>query len=128
MLRLIGRRLLLMIPTLILASMLIFALAEVLPGDVGRSILGIYASEADVAALNHQLGADRPLVVRYASWAGSFVTGDWGESPILKLPVRPLVMAGARQLADPRGLRAWCSSCRLRSRSACSRAYDETAG
>ncbi len=52
MLRLIGRRLLLMIPTLILASILIFALAEVLPGDVGRSILGQYATEEDVAALN----------------------------------------------------------------------------
>ena len=92
MLRLIGRRLLLMLPTLILASMLIFALAEVLPGDVGRSILGQYASEADVAALNRELGADRPLVVRYATWAGSFVTGDWGESPIYKVPVRPTVM------------------------------------
>jgi len=92
MLRLIGRRLLLMLPTLILASILIFALAEVLPGDVGRSILGQYASEADVAALNRELGADRPLVVRYAVWAGSFVTGDWGESPILEIPVRPLVM------------------------------------
>jgi len=93
MLRLIGRRLLLMVPTLILASMLIFALAEVLPGDVGRSILGQYASEADVAALNKKLGADRPIVVRYVAWAGNFVTGDWGESPILKIPVRPYVMS-----------------------------------
>jgi peptide/nickel transport system permease protein len=93
MLRLIGRRLLLMVPTLILASMLIFALAEVLPGNVGRSILGQYASEADVAALNRELGADRPLVVRYAAWAGNFVTGDWGESPVLKVPVRPYVMS-----------------------------------
>jgi peptide/nickel transport system permease protein len=93
MLRLIGRRLLLMVPTLILASMLIFALAEVLPGNVGRSILGQYATEEAVAALNHQLGADRPLVVRYAAWAGKFVTGDWGESPILKIPVRPTVVA-----------------------------------
>ena len=93
MLRLIGRRLLLMIPTLILASMLIFALAEVLPGDVGRSILGQYATEEAVAALNKELGADRPLVVRYAAWAGSFVTGDWGESPVLEVPVRPTVMA-----------------------------------
>jgi peptide/nickel transport system permease protein len=92
MLRLIGRRLLLMIPTLILASMLIFALAEVLPGDVGRSILGQYATEEAVAALNKELGADRPLVVRYAAWAGNFVTGDWGESPVLKVPVRPTVM------------------------------------
>ncbi len=92
MLRLIGRRLLLMIPTLILASMLIFALAEVLPGDVGRSILGQYASEADVKALNHKLGADRPLVVRYISWSGKFITGNWGESPVLQIPVRPYVL------------------------------------
>jgi peptide/nickel transport system permease protein len=82
-----------MVPTLILASMLIFALAEVLPGDVGRSILGQYATEEAVAALNEKLGADRPLVVRYADWASSFVTGDWGESPVLKVPVRPTVMA-----------------------------------
>jgi len=92
MLRLIGRRLLLMVPTLILASVLIFALAEVLPGDVGRSILGIYATQEQVDFLNHQLGADRPLVVRWASWAGNFVTGDWGESPVQKIPVRPTVM------------------------------------
>jgi len=92
MLRLIGRRLLLMIPTLILASMLIFALAEVLPGDVGRSILGPYATEEQVQLLNEKLGADRPLVVRYAAWAGGFVTGDWGESALLEVPVRPLVL------------------------------------
>ena len=92
MLRLIGRRLLLMVPTLILASILIFALAEVLPGDVGRSILGIYATQEQVDFLNHQLGADRPLVVRWASWGGNFVTGDWGESPVYKIPVRPTVM------------------------------------
>ena len=92
MLRLIGRRLLLMIPTLILASMLIFALAEVLPGDVGRSILGPYATEEQVQLLNEKLGANRPLVVRYVAWAGGFVTGDWGESALLEIPVRPLVL------------------------------------
>jgi len=92
MLRLIGRRLLLMIPTLILASILIFALAEVLPGDVGRSILGPYATEEQVQLLNEKLGANRPLVVRYVAWAGGFVTGDWGESALLEIPVRPLVL------------------------------------
>ena len=92
MLRLIGRRLLLMVPTLILVSMLVFALAEVLPGDVGRSILGPYASDEQVAMMNKQLGADRPLYERYASWAGGFVTGNWGESPLLKIPVLPAVM------------------------------------
>lgn len=93
MLRLIGRRLLLMIPTLILVSILIFALAEVfVPGSVGRSILGPYATEEQVQLLNEKLGADRPIVVRYLSWAGGFVSGDWGESTQLNVPVRPLVM------------------------------------
>ena len=93
MLRLIGRRLLLMIPTLILVSILIFALAEVfVPGSVGRSILGPYATEEQVQLLNEKLGADKPVVVRYLTWAGGFVTGDWGESALLEVPVRPLVM------------------------------------
>jgi peptide/nickel transport system permease protein len=92
MLRLIGRRLLFMVPTLILVSILIFALAEVLPGDVGRSILGPYATDQQVKILNHELGADRPLYERYASWAGGFVTGDWGESPVSKVPVFATVM------------------------------------
>ena len=92
MLRLIGRRLLFMVPTLILASMLIFSLAEVLPGDVGRSILGQYASEQQVKLLDHKLGVDRPLPVRYGKWAGDFVIGKWGTSPVLQVPVRPLVL------------------------------------
>jgi peptide/nickel transport system permease protein len=92
MLSLIGRRLLLMVPTLILASILIFALAEVLPGNVGRSILGPYATQEQVDILNQQLGSDKPLYERYLKWAGNFVTGDWGESPLLKIPVFPAVM------------------------------------
>jgi peptide/nickel transport system permease protein len=91
MLRLIGRRLLLMVPTLILASMLIFALAEVLPGDVGRTILGPYAPQESVDMLNRQLGADKPIYERYAVWARDFVTGDWGESPVSKQPIASTV-------------------------------------
>jgi peptide/nickel transport system permease protein len=92
MLRLIGRRLLLMIPTLILASMLIFALAEVLPGDVGRSILGPYATQEQVAILNQKLGADKPIYERYVVWAGHFVTGKWGESPVTSVPIASTVI------------------------------------
>jgi len=91
--RLIGRRLLLMVPTLILVSMLVFALAEVLPGDVGRSILGPYATQQQVDILNHTLGADKPLYERYARWAGHFVTGKWGESLLLQVPVFPTIMS-----------------------------------
>ncbi len=92
MLRLIGRRLLLMVPTLILASMLIFALAEVLPGDVGRSILGPYATQQQVDILNHKLGADKPIYERYAVWAGHFVTGNWGDSPVNNVPIASTVI------------------------------------
>ena len=92
MLRLIGRRLLFMVPTLILVSILIFALAEVLPGDIGRSILGPYATQSEVRLLNHKLGADKPIYERYARWAGNFVTGHWGTSPLLNVRVLPYVM------------------------------------
>ncbi len=92
MARLIGRRLLLMVPTLILVSILVFALAEVLPGDVGRSILGPYATQEQVDLLNEQLGTDRPLYERYFDWATGFVTGDWGESLLFKVPVFPIVI------------------------------------
>jgi peptide/nickel transport system permease protein len=77
--------------TLVLVSLAVFAIAEVLPGDVGRTILGPYASNEQVARLNHELGNDRPLPVRYGDWIGGFVTGDWGESQLLGAPVRSLV-------------------------------------
>jgi len=86
------RRLGLTAITLVLVSFAVFAAAQVLPGDVGRTILGPYASQQQVDQLNHQLGADEPVVKRYFTWAGDFVRGDWGESPIQRVPVRPLVL------------------------------------
>ena len=90
--RLILRRLLLIVPTLLLVSLLVFFMAEVLPGDIGRTILGPYASPEQVAELNRRLGADRPLVVQYVTWLGDFVTGDWGQSATLNEPVLGLTM------------------------------------
>jgi peptide/nickel transport system permease protein len=78
--------------TLLLVSMLVFATVQLLPGDLGRTILGPYATEAQVAALNERLGADDPTPVRYASWLSRFVRGDWGTSAALRQPVRPLVL------------------------------------
>jgi peptide/nickel transport system permease protein len=92
MARYLLRRLGLTLITLILVSFAVFAAAEVLPGDVGRTILGPYASQQQVDQLNHQLGTDQPLVQRYVTWAGNFVRGDWGESPIQNVEVRPLVL------------------------------------
>jgi len=89
--RFVLTRLGLSLVTLLLVSIIVFAVAEILPGDVGRAILGPYASNEQVARLNHELGNDRALPVRYADWIGGFVRGDWGESALLRLPVRELV-------------------------------------
>jgi peptide/nickel transport system permease protein len=58
----------------------IFLAAQVLPGDVGRRILGPFADQASVDALNHKLGADRSLFAQYWDWISGVVTGDLGES------------------------------------------------
>src|SRR5665647_1972468 len=92
MTRLILRRLLLMVPTLLLVSLLIFMLSEILPGDVARTILGQYATPEQVEALNTKMGADKPIVERYAAWLSHFVTGNWGTSPITDLKVAALVV------------------------------------
>jgi peptide/nickel transport system permease protein len=91
MARYIARRLLLILPTLVLVSILVFALSEVLPGDIGRVILGPYASQSAVTQLDHKLGVDKPLYVRYFEWAGHFVTGHWGTSLQYNVSVSSIV-------------------------------------
>jgi peptide/nickel transport system permease protein len=90
-LRYAGRRLAVMLLLLAIVSVLIFAMVEILPGDVGNLILGQYATEENVELVRAQLGLDRPLVERYVDWMGGFVTGDWGESWRLGVPIAPLV-------------------------------------
>ncbi|MGH7118608.1 MAG: ABC transporter permease [Acetobacteraceae bacterium] len=89
--RFILKRVGLALITLFLVSVILFAIAQVMPGDVGRAILGPYASEQQVAALDQSLGVDRPLVVRYWNWASGFVSGRWGKSYLMDEPVLPLV-------------------------------------
>jgi peptide/nickel transport system permease protein len=60
--------------------MIVFAAAQLLPGNVGRAVLGRDASEEAVAEYNHEAGTDRPAVVQYVDWLGSAVQGDLGES------------------------------------------------
>jgi len=58
----------------------VFAAAQLLPGNVGRSVLGPYATEEAVAEYNHEHGTDRSPVVQYVDWVGGIVQGDLGES------------------------------------------------
>lgn len=86
------RRLGLLLITLALASVLIFLITDVLPGDVGRIILGPFASQEAVEQLNRELGLDRPLIIRYGQWLGGIVQGEWGRSLSFETAVLPLVM------------------------------------
>ena len=79
--------------TLFLASVVIFAATQLLPGDVAQVMLGQFATEEAVANLRVELGLDRPAYVQYFSWLGRFVTGDWGDSMVARQPARPMVMA-----------------------------------
>ncbi|TQF00497.1 MAG: ABC transporter permease [Spiribacter salinus] len=92
MLRYTARRLLLLGLTLLVASVLIFAMTTVLPGDIGRIILGPFAQDEAVAALNESLGLNQPLPVQYFQWIGGVLQGDWGESLSLNTPVLPLAL------------------------------------
>lgn len=83
--RYVGRRLLYLIPTLLLVSIIIFWLMRVLPGDVATLILigpdgnNIPTAE-QIAKLNKELGLDRPLLVQYADWLFGVLTLDAGDS------------------------------------------------
>jgi peptide/nickel transport system permease protein len=77
--------------TIFLMSLIIFAIVQLLPGDVAQVILGREAGRAAVAQLRQQLGLDKPVLLRYLSWLGDFVRGSWGVSFSLSTPVLPLV-------------------------------------
>jgi peptide/nickel transport system permease protein len=77
--------------TLFLLSVIVFVGASVLPGNVARRILGPFADQAAVDALNERLGTDRPLVTQYWDWISNFFQGDLGDSHALNVPVSELI-------------------------------------
>jgi peptide/nickel transport system permease protein len=77
--------------TLVLLSVIVFAAAQLLPGDVGRNILGGFADQRSVDLLNHQLGVDRPVYVQYLDWISHLLRGDLGHSLEYKVSVGSLL-------------------------------------
>ncbi|EFO80319.1 peptide ABC transporter, permease protein [Oscillochloris trichoides DG-6] len=77
---------------LIAVSMLVFALLNVIPGDVAQTLAGDSASQEQIAAKRRELGLDRPLPVRYLEFAQGVVQGDLGKSAISGRPVSQLLM------------------------------------
>ena len=91
MLKTVAKRLLLLIGTMLLVTMLAYAAFSIIPGDPTDAILGLNATEEQVAALRDKLGLDLPLWQRYWNWLSGFVTGDLGISYNFDMPVAQLL-------------------------------------
>jgi peptide/nickel transport system permease protein len=75
-----GRRLLLAIPTLLGASVIVFAMVHMAPGDPIAAVLPVDASQEQIQATKQAYGFDKPLPVQYLKWLGRVATGDLGRS------------------------------------------------
>ncbi|MGH1331051.1 MAG: ABC transporter permease [Paracoccaceae bacterium] len=81
------KRLISAIPVLLGISVIVFLIMAMIPGDPATAILGSYATPENVEKLNRDLGLDRGLVVRYFTWLGNMLQGDFGRSFSLNRPV-----------------------------------------
>jgi peptide/nickel transport system permease protein len=91
MIRAIAYRLVQLVATLAVASLVVFAALAVLPGDPASLMLGLGAEPETLAALRRELGLDQPLAVRYADWIAGLLTGDLGKSTTYGVPVTALL-------------------------------------
>lgn len=87
------RRLAFAAVTLWLATLLVFGALLLIPGNPAQAILGIDATPADVAALEHRLGLDKPPLERYLNWLGGVLRGDLGQSIRYETSISGLIIA-----------------------------------
>jgi peptide/nickel transport system permease protein len=89
---LLARRLLQLIPTIVLLSLIIFSLQHLLPGDPALVLAGESPDEATLAAIRAQYHLDQPLLVQYLYWVKGVLTGDLGQSMRHNRPVLELIL------------------------------------
>ncbi|WP_430447846.1 ABC transporter permease [Rhodophyticola sp.] len=92
MLRYLLNRLISLCLSLVAASLVIFLVIEVIPGDPAAFMLGLNATEANVAALREELGLGGTLPERYWAWVSGMLTGDFGTSYTYRVPVADLIL------------------------------------
>jgi len=90
-LRLVAGRILLSVLTLLIVSLIVFAVLEVLPGDVASRILGRDATPEALDLLRAKLGLSDPAPVRYLHWLGGLLSGDFGQSLVSSRPVTEIL-------------------------------------
>lgn len=91
MIRFLMRRVSLIAVTLLVVSIAIFAITEILPGDVATMVMGQGATEQNLKHIRETLGLDRPAPVRYLDWIAGVVRGDMGHSFVQKIPVTEVI-------------------------------------
>lgn len=94
MVRYVIKRILQMIPAVLVISFVVFMIINLIPGDPATNLAGANASEAQLQALTVKFGLDKPLLHRYFIWLGNFLKGDLGNAIISDQPV--LEMIGSR--------------------------------
>ncbi|MCG7208464.1 ABC transporter permease [Streptomyces arenae] len=87
------RRLAFLLVSLVLASVVLFVLLRLLPGDPANALTSVGASPEQIAAARHSIGSDRPLPEQFTHWLGQLARGDLGTSFVSSLPVGPEVTA-----------------------------------
>ncbi|MGM4912675.1 ABC transporter permease [Rhizobium sp. 768_B6_N1_8] len=92
MIALLSRRLAGLAITLLVVSLVIFAVMDLLPGDPASIMLGTSASPETLAALRHELGLDQPLLFRYGQWLAGVFSGNLGQSYTYGVPVAGLII------------------------------------
>ncbi len=91
MVKFIVRRMLTMLLTMFIVSIVIFVVAEIAPGNVARNLLGAFATPEQEESFRERLGLNQPLHIRYISWlAGS----DWRAERLVGMPLRRIQKPG----------------------------------
>jgi ABC-type dipeptide/oligopeptide/nickel transport system permease component len=85
--RYLGRRILVTLPTLWLVTVVVFSMVRLLPGDPAETIAGLHATQESVAGLREELGLDRPLLVQYWQFLTGLLRLDLGRSTMSRAPV-----------------------------------------
>ena len=91
MLGYIARRLLAIVPVLLIVAVLVFLMLRLTPGDPAAILAGDAANTEQIARIRESLGLDRPVVVQFGIWVGQLVSGDLGESFYYKIKVATLI-------------------------------------
>ncbi len=83
----IFKRLLQVIPTILVITLVVFAMMQAIPGDPIIALLGDAYDEEDAELLREEYGLNKPIFVQYGIWLGKIVQGDWGEAIVSGRPV-----------------------------------------